>query len=146
MYTQRSFVLKPAEAKKKWFIVDAKDKVVGRLATEIANILRGKNNPKFTRHTDSGDFVVIINAEKVKLTGKKWTDKEYITHAKGSVGHLKTRTAEEQLTKHPELIVYNAIKGMLPKTSLGREQMTKLKVYVGEDHPHATQKPNVLTF
>ena len=146
MYTQRSFVLKPAEAKKKWFVVDAKDKIVGRLATEIADILRGKKNPKYTRHTDSGDFVVVINADKVKLTGKKWTDKEYITHAKGSVGHLKTRTAEEQLTKHPELIVYNAVKGMLPPTSLGREQMTKLKVYVGETHPHTSQKPEVHTF
>jgi large subunit ribosomal protein L13 len=141
MYTQRSFVLKPADAKKKWYIVDAKDKIVGRLATEVANLLRGKNNPKFTANTDSGDHVVVINAGLVKFTGDKWKKKEYRTHAKGSVGHLRIRTAQEQLVKHPELIVYNAVKGMLPPNHLGREQMTKLKVYVGADHPHASQSP-----
>ena len=96
MYTQKSFVLKPADADKKWYLIDANDKVVGRLATEIANILRGKSNPKYTPHTDSGDFVVVINAEKVKFTGAKWTDKVYRWHT-NHIGGLKSRTAKEQL-------------------------------------------------
>ena len=143
MFTQKSFVLKPAEADKKWFVVDAKDKVVGRLATEIANVLRGKNKPTYTPHTDSGDFVVVINAEQVRFTGNKLDAKKYYWHT-GYVGGIKDRTAREQLDKHPELVIMNAVKGMLPKNSLGRKQLTKLKVFVGENHNHDAQKPELL--
>lgn len=140
MYTQKSFVLKPAEADKKWFVVDAQDQVVGRLATQIADLLRGKNNPKFTYNTDSGDYVVVINADKVKFTGNKWNDKEYFWHT-NFTGGIKKRTAQEQLEKHPELIVMEAVKGMLPKNTLGRKQLTKLKVFAGANHDHAAQNP-----
>ena len=142
MYTQKSFVLKPADAVKKWWLIDAEDQTVGRLATQIADLLRGKLNPKFTPHTDSGDFVVIINAEKVNFTGNKWNDKEYIWHT-NHIGGLKRRTAKEQLAKRPELILMNAVKGMLPKNTLGRKQLTKLKVTIGTDHGHEAQKPEV---
>lgn len=140
MYTERSFVLKPAEAAKKWFLIDATDKVVGRLATEIADVLRGKKNPKYTPHTDSGDFVVVINAEKVKFTGKKLEQKLYYKHT-GYVGGLKARTAQQQLDIRPDLVLLTAVKGMLPKTSLGRKQLTKLKVFAGTEHAHAAQNP-----
>lgn len=142
MYTQKSFVLKPADAEKKWWLIDAEDQTVGRIATQIAGLLRGKSNPKFTPHTDSGDFVVVINSEKVNFTGNKWNDKEYIWHT-NHIGGLKRRTAKEQLAKHPELILMNAVKGMLPKTSLGRKQLTKLKVIIGAIHGHEAQKPEV---
>ena len=144
MYTQKSFVLKPAEADKKWYIVDAKDLVVGRLATRLADVLRGKTKPTYTPHTDSGDFIVVVNADKVQFTGSKWDNKKYYRHS-GYVGNLKTRTAKEQLERHPELVLMNAVKGMLPKTSLGRKQLTKLKVYTGESHPHEAQNPETLT-
>ena len=140
MYTQKSFVLKPAEADRKWYVVDAKDQVVGRLATQIADILRGKINPKFTYNTDSGDYVVVINADKVKFTGNKWDDKDYFWHT-NFTGGIKSRTAREQLEKHPELIVLEAVKGMLPKNTLGRKQLTKLKVFAGSTHDHAAQNP-----
>lgn len=140
MYTEKSFVLKPADADKKWHLIDATDKVVGRLATEIANVLRGKNSPKYTPHTDSGDFVVVINAEKVKFTGNKWNDKVYYRHT-GYAGGLKERTAKEQLERKPEAILMNAVKGMLPKNSLGRKQLTKLKVFAGSEHAHSAQNP-----
>ena len=143
MYVQKTFNLKPADTDKKWYLVDAQDMVVGRLATQLADILRGKNSPKYTPNTDSGDFLVIINADKVKFTGKKWSDKKYYWHS-NFVGGLKSRTAQEQLDKHPELIVMNAVKGMLPKTSLGRQQLTKLKVYTGVTHPHAAQNLETL--
>ncbi|HLE11889.1 MAG: 50S ribosomal protein L13 [Bdellovibrionales bacterium RIFOXYD12_FULL_39_22] len=142
MYTQKSFVLKPAEAQKKWYLIDGKDMIVGRLATEVARILRGKINPKFTPNTDSGDHVIVINAEKVKFTGNKWEDKNYNWHT-NHIGGIKKRTAKEQLIKHPELIVLEAVKGMLPKTTLGRSQLTKLRVVVGESHNHEAQKPEV---
>lgn len=141
MYTQKSFVLKPADTNKKWHIVDATDKIVGRLATEVAGLLRGKSNPQYTPHTDSGDYVVVVNIEKVKFSGKKWDDKIYYRHEPGFVGNLKQRTAKEQLERHPELILQKAIKGMLPKNILGREQLGKLKLYVGPHHPHTGQKP-----
>ena len=144
MYVQKSFNLKPADTDKKWFLVDATDMVVGRLATQLADVLRGKNNPKFTPNTDSGDYLVIINADKVKFTGKKWSDKKYYWHT-NFVGGLKSRSAKEQLEKHPELIVMNAVKGMLPKTSLGRKQLTKLKIFIGGEHTHAAQNPEVLS-
>lgn len=140
MYTEKSFVLKPADADKKWHLIDATDKVVGRLATEIANVLRGKNSPKYTPHTDSGDFVVVINAEKVKFTGNKWNDKVYYRHT-GYAGGLRERTAKEQLERKPEAILMSAVKGMLPKNSLGRKQLTKLKVFAGTEHAHEAQKP-----
>ncbi len=141
MFTQKSFVLKPAEATKKWHLIDATDKVVGRLATEVANLLRGKKtNPQFTFNQDSGDFVVIINADKVKLTGNKWEDKKYFWHT-GHTGGIKSRTAKEQLAKHPELIILDAVQGMLPKTSQGRAQLTKLRVFTGATHAHEAQKP-----
>lgn len=145
MYTQKSFVLKPAEAQKKWYVIDAENKIVGRLATEVADILRGKRNPQYTPHTDSGDFVVVINADKVKFTGAKWDDKKYFWHT-GYVGGIKERTAKVQLEKHPELILMEAVKGMLPKNSLGRQQLTKLKVFAGAEHTHSAQNPEAYTF
>lgn len=140
MYTQKSFQLKPAEIQEKWWIVDAEGKTVGRLASQIAIILRGKNKVTYTPNADSGDFVVVVNAEKVKFTGNKWNDKVYYRHS-GFVGNLKKRTATEQLEKHPELILELAVKGMLPSTSLGRKQLKKLKVYTGSEHKHEAQNP-----
>ncbi len=140
MYKQKSFVLKPAEADKKWYLIDAQDLVVGRLATEIADILRGKRNPKYTPHTDSGDFVVVVNAEKVRFTGNKLDAKKYYRHS-NHIGGIKERTAKELFEKKPEDVLMNAVKGMLPKTSLGRKQLTKLKVYAGQAHDHEAQKP-----
>ena len=142
MYVQKSFVLKPSEAEKKWYLVDADGKTVGRLATEIANLLRGKGKATYTPNTDSGDFVVVINAEKVHFSGKKWDDKKYYRHS-GYVGELRVRTAKEQLQRNPDFILMNAVKGMLPKTSLGRKQLTKLKVFTGDKHGHEAQKPQV---
>jgi large subunit ribosomal protein L13 len=143
MYTSKSFVLKPAEADKKWFVVDATDKVVGRLATEIATVLRGKNNPKFTPHTDSGDHVVVVNAEKVVFKGDKLNQKKYYSHS-DYVGGMRVTTAKEMLEKHPERVIFNAVKGMLPKNSLGRQQLKKLRVFVGESHSHEAQNPQPL--
>ncbi|MGK0367708.1 MAG: large subunit ribosomal protein L13 [Thermoproteota archaeon] len=140
MYTQKTYSQKESEVDKKWFIVDATDKVVGRLATEIAVILRGKNKPTYSPNIDGGDFVVVINAEKVKFTGKKWDDKIYYWHT-NHISGIKQRTAKEQLAKHPELIVMNAVKGMLGKTTIGRKQLTKCKVVVGSNHPYEAQKP-----
>ncbi len=140
MYTQKSFSLKAGDIDKKWWIIDAQDVVVGRLASEVAHLLRGKHKPTFTPNQECGDFVVITNCEKVKFTGNKWAAKEYHWHT-GHIGGLKTRTAKVQLEKHPELIIMEAVKGMLPKTSLGRKQLTKLKVFVGDAHNHDAQKP-----
>ena len=145
MYTEKSFVLKPVDAEPKWHLVDATDKVVGRLATEVADLLRGKRNPKYTPHTDSGDFVVIVNAEKVKFTGSKWDQKVYYRHT-GFAGGLKERTAKEQLERRPDLILMSAVKGMLPKNSLGRKQLTKLKVFAGSEHAHSAQNPQEYKF
>ena len=126
--------------KKAWFLFDAQDQVVGRLASQIAKVLLGKHKPTFTRHTDTGDFVVVINAEKVKFTGKKWSDKMYYDHS-GYVGGLKEKTATELMQKHPEEILKRAVWGMLQKNKLGRSQLTKLKIYAGTEHPHNAQKP-----
>jgi large subunit ribosomal protein L13 len=146
MITQKSYTITKAEmGDKKWFVVDATDMVVGRLASEIAKILRGKHKPQFTTHNDAGDFVIVVNAEKVKFTGKKWDDKNYFWHT-NHIGGIKKRTAKEQLTKHPELIVEEAVRGMLGKNTLGRSQFTKLKVFVGPTHTHEAQKPEPLTF
>lgn len=140
MYTQKSYRATTADMDKKWLEIDATGKVVGRLATEIANLLRGKNKPTFTPNVDCGDFVIITNCEKVKFTGSKWSDKKYYWHT-NHIGGLKQRTATQQLERHPELIVMNAVKGMLQKNSLGRKQLTKLKVFVGPEHTHAAQNP-----
>ncbi len=146
MITQKSYTITKADmAHKKWFVVDAKDMVVGRLASEIAKILKGKHKPQYTTHNDAGDFVIVVNAEKVKFTGKKWDEKEYFWHT-NHIGGIKKRTAKEQLVKHPELIVEEAVKGMLGKNTLGRQQFTKLKVFVGPTHTHEAQKPEPLTF
>ena len=142
MYTQKSFSAKKEDMDKKWWVIDATDMVVGRLATETANLLRGKGKPTFTPNQECGDFVVITNAEKVRFTGNKWNGKIYYWHT-NHIGGIKQRTAKEQLAKHPELIVMNAVKGMLPKTSQGRKQLTKLKVFVGAEHSHEAQKPEV---
>ena len=143
MYVNKSFVLKPAEAEKKWFLVDASNKVVGRLATEIATVLRGKNNPKYTPHTDSGDYVVVVNADKVVFKGNKLDQKKYYSHSE-YVGGMKVTTAKEMLNKHPERVIFNAVKGMLPKNSLGRQQLKKLRVFAGEAHTHEAQNPQNL--
>lgn len=135
----KTFVAKEHEIEKNWHLIDASDKVLGRLATEIANILRGKKKPIFTPHMDAGDYVVVVNAERVVLTGNKLEKKTYYRHS-GYVGGLKQTTAKEMLEKKPENLIKFAVKGMLPKTSLGRRQLTKLKVYTGPDHPHQAQK------
>ncbi len=137
-------VLTPVnEIERKWFIVDAESKVLGRLATEIATRLRGKHKPNYSTFQDVGDFVVVVNAEKVRLTGKKLTDKIYYHHT-GYIGGLKECTAEELLEKHPTDVLFKAVQGMLPKNTLGRAQLKKLKVYAGGDHPHDAQQPEEL--
>ena len=143
MYTSKSFILRPAEAVKKWFIVDVAGRNLGRIATHIADVLRGKRNPRFTPHTDSGDFVIVTNAEKIQLTGNKWDQKKYYRHT-GYSGGLKELTAKEQLSRNPEKIIMDAVKGMLPKNSLGRKQLTKLRVYRGSEHNHGAQSPVLL--
>jgi large subunit ribosomal protein L13 len=132
------------EADRKWYVVDAKDKVLGRLATKVADVLRGKHKPTYTPNADIGDFVIVVNAGKVKLTGKKMTDKVYYHHT-GFMGGLKATTPERVLGgKHPERVVEWAVRGMLPKTRLGDRLFTKLKVYAGPDHPHRAQQPQAL--
>jgi large subunit ribosomal protein L13 len=132
-------------ANKKWFVVDATDMVVGRLASEVAKVLKGKHKPQYTTHNDAGDYVIVVNADKIKFTGKKWDEKEYFWHT-NHIGGIKKRTAKEQLEKHPELIIEDAVRGMLGKNTLGRKQLTKLKVFVGPNHTHEAQKPETLTF
>lgn len=136
----KSYQAKPAEVDRKWVIVDAAGKPLGRIATEVALMLRGKRKPQFTPHVDTGDFVVVVNAKKVRLTGHKLTDKKYYRHS-AWVGSLKETTAGELLDKHPDRVIRFAVKGMLPKNRLGRKLLTKLKIYAGADHPHAAQKP-----
>ncbi|MCX8027632.1 MAG: 50S ribosomal protein L13 [Thermodesulfovibrionales bacterium] len=131
---------KKEDAKRDWYLIDAKDKVLGRMAAEIALRLRGKHKPIFTPNADTGDFVVVINAEKVKVTGKKLRQKVYYWHT-GYIGNLKSATLQERLNKHPEEVIRDAVWGMLPKTRLGRQLIKKLKVYKGEAHPHIAQKP-----
>jgi len=128
------------EIEKKWYVVNAEDKVLGRLATEIALRLRGKHKPSFSTFIDNGDFIVVTNAEKIRLTGKKWTDKKYYRHT-GYIGGIKEASAQELMEKHPTAMLMTAVKGMLPKNTLGREQLKKLKIYAGNEHPHAAQQP-----
>ncbi len=136
----KTFVAKEHEIEKKWHIVDAKDKILGRLATQIAIRLRGKDKPIFTPHADTGDFVIVINADKIRLTGKKWDNKFYYRHS-GYIGGLKQTSAAKLRENKPEDIIRFAVRGMLPKTSLGRRQLKKLKIYAGPEHPHEAQKP-----
>ena len=131
------------EVEKKWYLIDAKGKVLGRLATEVSNILRGKNKPQFSPNADLGDFVVVINIDKVKLTGNKLDDKKYYKYS-GYPGGLKERTAKELLAKDPAYLLYHAVKGMLPKNKLSRQVIKKLKVYAGTEHPHTAQQPEKL--
>ena len=131
---------KPGEVARKWVLIDADGAVLGRLATQIATILRGKNKPQYTPHTDTGDYVIVINADKVQLTGNKAAQKSYWRYS-GWLGGLKTESFEEAMAKHPERVIEHAVKGMLPKTTLGRQQFGKLKVYAGPEHPHAAQNP-----
>ena len=138
-----TYSAKKGEVERSWYIIDAENKVLGKLATKIAVILRGKHKPVFTPHVDTGDFVVVINAKKVHLTGRKLANKMYYRHT-GYPGGLKSMSAEEMLKKKPEDIIKLAVRGMLPKNKLGRKQLTKLKVYSGSNHPHKAQMPKVL--
>lgn len=139
-----TFIARKDEAERNWVLVDAKDQVLGRLAADVASILRGKTKPTYTPFIDAGDFVVIINAEKIKLTGRKMEQKMYYRHS-GYMGGLKERTARQVMDKKPEEIIRHAVKGMLPKNSLGRSMFKKLKVYAGENHPHEAQQPQTIT-
>ncbi len=139
----RTYSAKEKEIEKKWFIVDAKDKVLGRLASEVARRLRGKHKPVFTPHTDTGDYIIVVNAEKIRLTGNKLDKKMYYRYS-GYMGGLKEISARKQLAKKPEELIKHAVKGMLPKNSLGRRQGKKLKVYAGPEHPHEAQQPEPL--
>jgi len=135
-----TYMAKPTDVERKWYIIDAAGQTLGRMASEAASLLRGKHKPQFTPHIDTGDFVIIINADKVVLTGKKLTQKKYYRHS-GYMGGLKTTTAQEMLNKRPERMVELAVHGMLPKNRLGNRLKTKLKVYAGSEHPHAAQQP-----
>jgi large subunit ribosomal protein L13 len=138
MNMNRAYVARPQEEKWRWHVIDAEGEILGRLATRIANILRGKHRPHYTAHTDCGDYVVVINAERIALTGKKLTDKEYARYS-GWIGGLKVRTAKEILEKRPQQIIEIAVRGMLPKNKLNRSVIKKLKVYAGSEHPHKAQ-------
>jgi len=138
-----TYSAKKGEIERSWYLVDAENKVLGRLATKIATVLRGKHKPVFTPHVDTGDFVIVINAEKVHLTGRKMENKLYYRHS-GYPGGLKVTSAEEMLKKKPGNLIKLAVRGMLPKNKLGRKQINKLKVYSGSDHPHKAQMPELL--
>ena len=141
----KTFMASPATIDRKWYVVDATDMTLGRLASEVAKVLRGKNKPIFTPHMDCGDNVIVINAEKIKVTGKKLDQKVYYHHS-DYVGGMKETTLREKLSKKPEQVIELAVKGMLPKGPLGRQMYTKLHVYAGSEHKHEAQKPEVLTF
>lgn len=141
----KTFMASPSTIERKWYVVDAAGCTLGRLASEVAKILRGKNKAIFTPHIDTGDYVIIVNADKVKVTGKKLDQKVYYHHS-DYVGGMKETTLREMLSKKPEKVVEMAVKGMLPKGPLGRQMMTKLHVYAGPDHNHEAQKPETLTF
>jgi len=139
----KTYWAKPDEIEKKWFVVDAENKVLGRLASELAVRLMGKHKPTYTPSIDTGDFIVVVNAEKFAVTGSKMTDKIYYRHT-GYLGGIKDRTLKEQLAKHPEEVIRMAVRRMLPKTKMGRAMLKKLKLYAGPEHPHAAQNPEVL--
>ena len=139
----KTFSAKPHEVKRDWFVVDATDKVLGRLAAEIARRLRGKHKPEYTPHVDTGDYIVVVNADKLRVTGNKALDKKYYRHS-GYPGGIYERTFTELQNEFPERVLEKAVKGMLPKGPLGRDMYRKLKVYAGSEHPHAAQQPQVL--
>jgi len=139
----KTYTAKPSDIKQDWFVVDASGKTLGRLATEIARRLRGKHKPEYTPHMDTGDYIVVINAKEIKVTGNKTTDKIYYRHT-GFPGGLKSITFDKLIEKKPEMIIEKAVKGMLPRGPLGREMYRKLKVYPGAEHKHAAQQPKVL--
>ena len=141
----KTFMASPATINRKWYVVDATDQTLGRLASEVAKVLRGKNKAIFTPHMDCGDYVIVVNAEKVKVTGKKLDQKIYYHHS-DYVGGMKETTLREKIAKKPEQVIELAVKGMLPKGPLGRQMYTKLHVYAGPEHKHAAQKPEALTF
>ena len=136
----KTYVANAQNRERNWLVVDATGQTLGRLATQIATALRGKTKPEYTPHVDTGDFVVVVNAEKISVTGNKRADKRYYRHS-GYPGGIKERTLEEMLRRRPEEVIRLAVKGMLPRTRLGRKQLTKLKVYAGPEHPHVAQKP-----
>ena len=140
---QKTWTAKPGEIERHWYVVDAEGKTLGRLATRIADTLRGKGKPQYTPHVDTGDFVVVVNAEKIAVTGKKLDDKMYHRHS-GYPGGLRSRTLREELERRPTEVIRKAVKGMLPKNKLAAAQLTKLKVYAGPVHPHAAQDPKLL--
>jgi large subunit ribosomal protein L13 len=139
----KTFVAKPESVERDWYVVDAADKTLGRLATEIAVRLRGKHKPEYTPHVDTGDYIVVVNAEKITVTGNKAKGKIYYNHS-GYVGGLKETTFEKLLAKHPEAVIERAVKGMLPKGPLGRAMFRKMKVFVGPEHTHQAQQPQIL--
>lgn len=139
----KSYIAKPAEVERKWYVIDAEGQTLGRLATKVATVLRGKHKPTYTPHVDTGDHVIIINADKVVLTGKKLDQKKFRWHT-GYLGGLKERSYRDMMQKQPEKVVMHAVKGMLPKNSLGRKMLTKLRVYAGSEHGHDAQMPEVL--
>ena len=141
----KTYMANPDKIERKWYVVDAEGCTLGRLASEVAKVLRGKNKPEYTPHIDTGDYVIVVNAEKIKVTGKKLDQKIYYHHS-DYVGGMKETTLKEMLNKHPERVIEFAVKGMLPKGPLGRQMYTKLFVYAGPDHKHAAQKPEALTF
>ena len=141
----KSFVASPATIERKWYVVDAADQTLGRLTSQVAAILRGKNKPTFTPNVDTGDYVIVINADKIKVTGKKMDQKIYYSHS-DYVGGMKETTLREMMNKKPEKVIELAVKGMLPKGPLGRQMIKKLHVYAGAEHGHEAQKPEVLTF
>ena len=136
----KTYYAKPNEVEREWLLIDAEDQILGRVAAKAAHILRGKHKPTYTPHVDTGDYVVIINADKIRVTGNKGTDKRYYRHS-GFPGGLKSETFNEGMAKHPERILEHAVKGMLPKNTLGRAMGMKLKVYAGPEHPHQAQNP-----
>ncbi len=141
----KTYSLTPENIDRQWFLVDAKDQVLGRLASQIAHRLRGKHKPEFAPHMDNGDFIVVVNCEKIKVTGNKLQQKQYYHHT-GYVGSLKSITLEKQLQQKPEEVLRAAVRGMLPKNRLGRAMLKKLKIYAGAEHPHQAQEPKTLTF
>lgn len=141
----QSYVPKPDEIRREWVVMDASDKVLGRFATEVARLLRGKHKPEFTPYLDTGDFVVVVNADRVRVTGNKLEDKKYYRHS-GRPGSLRVETAKERMEKYPERVIQAAVWGMLPKNRLGRKLLSKLKVYSGPDHPHEAQQPKNYVF
>ena len=139
----KSYMARPLEVERRWYVVDAEGQTLGRLATEIANVLRGKNKPQYTPHVDTGDFVVVVNAEKVVVTGRKAEQKVYRRHS-GYPGGLKETSYAQMLERQPTEVLRKAVKGMMPKTRLARQQLRKLKIYAGPEHPHAAQNPQEL--